>query len=55
MVDFPINSLVISMFSVAVTLIGVKVSVLKYADNIILMVTSPEGLHTGLNILKNYW
>ena len=40
--------------SMGVDINGVKVSVLKYADDIVLMATSPEGLQTGLDILKNY-
>ena len=40
--------------SMGVDINGVKVSVLKCADDIVLVATSPEGLQTGLNILKNY-
>ena len=40
--------------SMGVDINGVKVSVLKYADDIVLMATSPEGLQTGLDIWKNY-
>ena len=40
--------------SMGVDINGVKMSVLKYADDIVLMATSPEGLQTRLDILKNY-
>ena len=40
--------------SMGVDINSVKVSVLKYADDIVLMATSPGALQTGLDILKNY-
>ena len=52
-----INDIVYAMTKcclMGVDINGVKVSVLKYADDIVLMATSPEGLQTGIDILKNY-